>query len=194
MSQQRAHVIDRHPFKGLRAAAALALLLGLGAPSLRAEDTGRLNLFGHHYSVIAGASLFVSSEAATRSVYGRRSFAPVLDICSFTTRPGLGLAWDLGSQRTQDLDRKAQFLHGGVGPRVLFAPASAAFAPYLTVRGGVYVARLDRGGWRTEPGANAELGAYVLRHFVVSGRYDAVRKTEGVNLSGFSVRAAVKVF
>jgi hypothetical protein len=39
-----------------------------------------------------------------------------------------------------------------------------------------------------------ELGASVLRHVVVSTRYDAVRKIDGVNLSGFSGRLAVKVF
>jgi hypothetical protein len=197
MSQQLAPVMDRHRHlsKGLRVAAALALVLGLGgAPSLRAEDPGRLNLFGHHYSVIAGASVYVPGETATRSIYGRHAFAPVLDLCSFTTRPGLGVAWDLGRQQLNDQGRKAQYLHAGGGPRVLFAPASAAFAPYLTVRGGLYVARLDQGDWRTAPGANVELGAFVVRHLVLSGRYDAVRKTEGVNLSGFSVRAAVKVF
>jgi hypothetical protein len=54
--------------------------------------------------------------------------------------------------------------------------------------------RLDQGRWRTEPGANVELGASVLRHVVVSTRYDAVRKIDGVSLSGFSSRVAVKVF
>lgn len=54
--------------------------------------------------------------------------------------------------------------------------------------------RLDQGSWRTEPGANVELGASVLRHVVVSTRYDAVRRIDGVSLSGFSGRVAVKVF
>ena len=39
-----------------------------------------------------------------------------------------------------------------------------------------------------------ELGASVLRHVVVSTRYDAVRKIDCVSLSGFSGRVAVKVF
>jgi len=42
--------------------------------------------------------------------------------------------------------------------------------------------------------SNVELGASVLRHVVVSTRYDAVRKIDGVSLSGFSGRVAVKVF
>jgi hypothetical protein len=34
----------------------------------------------------------------------------------------------------------------------------------------------------------------VLRHFVISGRDDAIPKVDGVDLSGFSARAAVKIF
>ena len=172
----------------------LLLLLGLRAPSTWAEEGGRLNLLGHHYSVIAGASVFVPEDAATRSVYGRRSFAPVLSLWKFTNPRGLGLAWDLGAQQVREAGRKARFLRGGVGPRILFAPAQADFAPYVTVRGDAYVTHLDRGDWRTKPGANVEVGASLLRHVVVSARYDRVPKVDGVSLSGFSGRLAVKAF
>ena len=176
-------------------ALAFPLLLGLASPpSTGAEDGGRLTLFGHHYSVIAGASVFVPDETTTRSTYGRRSFAPVLALWNFQSPRGLGLAWDVGAQRLSDLDREASVIRGGVGPRILFAPASADFAPYLAVRGDAYVMRLNQGSWRTEPGANVELGASVMRHVVVSTRYDAVRRIDGVNLSGFSGRLALRVF
>jgi hypothetical protein len=172
----------------------LLLLLGTTAPSTTADDGGRLNLFGHHYSVIAGASVFVPESAATRSIYGTRSFAPVLSLWKFRNPRGLGLAWDLGAQQAREAGRKAQFLRGGVGPRILFAPAQADFAPYVSVRGDVYVIRLDQGDWRTKPGGNVEVGASVLRHVVVSARYDALPKVDGVSVSGFSSRVAVKVF
>jgi hypothetical protein len=172
----------------------LLLLLGPTAPSTTAEEDGRLNLFGHHYSVIAGASVFVPQSAATRSTYGSRSFAPVLSLWKFRNPRGFGLAWDLGAQRLREAGRKAQFLRGGVGPRMLFAPAQSDFAPYVAVRGDAYVMRLDEGDWRTKPGANVEVGASVMRHVVVSARYDAVPKVDGVSLSGFSGRVAVKAF
>jgi hypothetical protein len=164
------------------------------APSTTAEEVGRLNLFGHHYSVIAGASMFVPKEAATRSTYGSRSFAPVLGLWNFATPRGLGLAWDLGGQRLRDSGRKAQFLRGGAGPRMLFAPAHADLAPYVTVRADAYVMRLDDQDWRTKPGVNVEVGASLLRHAVVSARYDAVPRIDGVSLSGFTGRVALKVF
>jgi hypothetical protein len=173
---------------------ALTLLLVLAAPSARAEEEGRLNLLGHHYSVIAGASVFVPRDTETKSIYGHRSFAPVLALWNFATPRGVGLSWDLGAQRMRDLGREAAFIHAGIGPRIFFAPSRADFAPYLTVRGDAYVIRLDHGSWRTKPGANVEVGAALLRHFVVSARYDEVPKTEGVSLSGFSGRATVKVF
>ena len=172
----------------------LLFLLGPIAPSTTAEEVGRVNFWGRHYSVIAGASMFVPDKAATRSIYGRRSFAPVISLWNFRTPRGLGLAWDLGAQRLREADRTAEFLRGGVGPRILFAPAQAGVAPYVTVRGDAYVMRLDHADWRTKPGANVEVGASVLRHVVVSARYDAVPKVDGVNLSGFSGRVAVKAF
>jgi hypothetical protein len=93
---------QRTPSNRFRFGIALLLLLGPVAPSTTAEEAGRLNLFGHHYSVIAGASMFVPNEA--------------------------------------------------------------------------------------------EVGASVMRHLVVSARYDAVPKIDMVSLSGFSGRVAVKVF
>ena len=38
------------------------------------------------------------------------------------------------------------------------------------------------------------VGATVLRHFVVSARYDAIPKVRGVDLSAFSASTAVKIF
>ena len=70
----------------------------------------------------------------------------------------------------------------------------SGFAPYLTVRGDAYVLKLDHGDWRTKPGANVELGASVMRHVVVSARWDAVPKVGGIDLSGFSGLVAVKLF
>jgi hypothetical protein len=187
-------LVHRTPSNRIRFGIVLLLLLGPVVPCTTAEEAGRLNLFGHHYSVIAGASMFVPQDAATRSTYGKRTFAPVLGLWNFAKPPGLGLAWDLGGQQMRESGRKAQFLRGGAGPRILFAPAYADLAPYVTVRGDVYVMRLDEQGWRTKPGVNLEVGASVLRHAVVSARYDAVPKIDGVSLSGFTGRVAVKVF
>ena len=91
-------------------------------------------------------------------------------------------------------DRRADMGHVGGGPRILFADSRADVAPYLAVRADAYAVRLDRVDWHVKPGVNAEIGASIVRHFVVSGRYDAVPRVEGVDLSGFGARVAVKVF
>jgi hypothetical protein len=168
--------------------------LTLGASPVRANDDGRLNLFGHHYSVIVGASDFRAREEATQSMFGSQSIEPVVDLWSFRTQPGLGLSWSLGGHRMQEDGRRASFLHGGVGPRFQFVSSRATVAPYLTVRGGVYLVRLEPGSWHTKPGMDVELGASIARHFVLSAGYDMVPKVEGFDLSGFTVRAAVKIF
>jgi hypothetical protein len=148
--------------------------------------------------VIAGATLFVPMDDGTRSVYGDRAFAPSLGLWSFTTPHGPGLSWDLGGRRLQndarDGRRRADVLQGGVGPRILFRDSDTGFAPYLAVRGDAYVIRLDGADWRVKPGANVELGASILRHVVLGVRYDAVSKLDGVDLSGFSTRLALKLF
>lgn len=169
-----------------------ALALVAGASQAHAEE-GRIKLFGHGRSLIAGASTFVARDATTRSIFGR-GYGPSLGLWSFDSRAGLGVSLDLGAHRLTQDTRRAESLQTGLGPRFQFTDASAAVAPYLTVRGDAYVVRLDRTDWRTKPGANVELGASVLRHVVLSGRYDFVPKIDGVDVSGFSARAAVKIF
>jgi hypothetical protein len=166
----------------------------LSASPARAEDEGRLTLFGHHYSVIAGASVFVPRDPLIRSIYGRTSYTPAVTLWSFETPRGLGLSWDLGGRRMDEGGRRAESVRAGVGPRFLFANNRAGVAPYLAVRGDVYVMRFDQTAWRTKPGVNVELGASLLRRAVISARYDAVPKVGDLDLSGFSARAAVKVF
>jgi hypothetical protein len=194
MRHLRAALVHQTPLHQIRFGAVLLLLLGTIAPSTMAEEGGRVNLFGRHYSVIAGASMFVPDDAVTRSIYGRRAFSPVISLWNFGTPRGLGLSYDLGGQRSREAGSNAYSLRGGVGPRFLFAPAQADFAPYVTVRGDAYVMRLGSGDWRTKPGANVEVGASIVRHLVVSARYDAVAKVDGVSLSGFSGRVTMKAF
>jgi hypothetical protein len=138
--------------------------------------------------------VFIPSDATTRRIYGDRTFTPSLSLWSFETKPGLGFSWDVGGQRLNEGDRRAETLQAGVGPRFQFARADAAVGPYLSVRGDGYLMRLDRGDWHVKPGVNVELGASILRHFVLSGRYDKVGKLGGVDLSGWSARAAIKLF
>lgn len=87
----------RYPISSRIPLLTLPLLASLAAPPpTGADESGRLTLFGHHYSVIAGASVFVPDETTTRSIYGGRSFAPVLALWNFQSPRGLGLAWTSG--------------------------------------------------------------------------------------------------
>jgi hypothetical protein len=176
-----------------RVVAASVFCWSLATTAVRAEDEGRIHLFGHDYSLIAGASMYVARSAPTRSIYGERAFAPVVDLWDFNRPAGVGLSWDLGAQRLRDGSRRAEFAHSALGPRIQFAGNGAGVAPYFTVRGGACLLHFD-GAWNTRPTTNVELGASVLRHFVISGRYDLMPKVRGVDLSGFGVRVAVKVF
>jgi hypothetical protein len=51
-----------------------------------------------------------------------------------------------------------------------------------------------RRDWRVKPCANIELGASILQHIVISGRYDAIPKVGPLDLAGFTVHAGVRVF
>ena len=183
-----------HRRLALACAAVVVVVEPLLAPSAQAEDEGRLAVLGHHFSVIAGASYTVPAKAETRSIFGDHTFAPVLSIWNFQSRHGLALSWDVGLWRMSQAGRRAQGFQGGVGPRYLFADNQSAVAPFVSVRGDAYVMRLDHDSWQTKPGVNVEVGATVLRHFVVSARYDAIPKVGGVDLSTFSASTAVKIF
>jgi hypothetical protein len=175
-------------------ACATAVVVPLLAPSAHAEDQGRLGVLGHHYSVIAGVSYTVPAKAETRAIFGDHNFAPVLSVWNFQSLHGFALSWDVGLWRMRQAGRRAEGLQGGVGPRFLFADNRSAVAPFVAVRGDAYVLRLDHDSWTTKPGVNVEVGATVLRHFVVSARYDAIPKVGGVDLSTFSASTAVKIF
>ena len=191
MSPERPFLVRRTFWPLTAVGVGFALLI---ASTAGADDDGRLSLFGHHYSIVAGATMFVPGESATRATYGDRSFSPAATLWNFRTTRGLGLSWDLGRRRMRESESRADFLYAGVGPRFLFADNRSAVAPYLTVRGDVYSLRLDQGGRHTKAGGNVELGASVMRHVVVSGRYDMVPDIGSVDLSGFSARLAVKIF
>jgi len=171
-----------------------ALIVSLAAPAAQAQDQGRINLFGQRSSVIIGVAAAVPTDRATRAAYGDVTFSPSLSLWAFDGPPGVGLSVDLGGGRMAGDASRAYLIHGGLGPRVRFTSADADVAPYLTVRGDAYVVRMDPGAWTTKPGANVEIGAAILRHLVISGRYDYVPKVSGVDFSGLSTRIAVKVF
>src|SRR6267378_335213 len=96
-------------------------------------------------------------------------------------RAAWGSNGTLGARRMQKQGRRAQFAQVGLGQRWLFADDHADAAPYLTVRADARAVQLDHGEWRLKPGADVELGASVRRHFVISGRYDAIPKVGGVD-------------
>ncbi len=175
-------------------AVAVLVFVPLLAPAAQAEDEGRLSVLGHHYSIVAGASYTRPTKAETRSIFGDHTFAPVLSIWNFQSHQGIALSWDVGLWRMRQSGRQAEGFQGGVGPRYLFADNRSAVAPFVAVRGDAYVLRLDHDSWTTKPGVNVQVGATVLRHFVVSARYDAIPKVGGVDLSTFSASTTVKIF
>lgn len=191
-------MMRHHSFLPRPAALACALAVLVVAhilpPAAQAQDEGRLSVFGHHYSIIAGASVTVPRSAETRSIFGDRTFSPVLSIWNFQSRRGLALSWDLALWRMRQSGRQAEGFQGGFGPRLLLADNQSAVAPYVTVRGDAYVMRLDHDSWQTKPGVNVEVGATLVRHFVISARYDAIPKLGGVDLSSFSASTTVKIF
>jgi hypothetical protein len=191
MMRQRSFV---HRCAPLAIAVAGLVFVPLLAPAAQAEDQGRLSVLGHHYSIIAGASYTRPSKAETRAIFGDHTFSPVLSIWNFQSRHGLALSWDLALWRMRQAGRQAEGFQGGVGPRFLFADNQSAVAPFIAVRGDAYVMRLDHDSWQTKPGVNVEVGLTLLRHFVVSARYDAIPKVGGVDLSTFSASTTVKIF
>jgi hypothetical protein len=188
----------RHPSPAIPAARLVVFtaILALGssfAVRARAEEGG-IHLFGHDYSVIIGASTYAREHSSTRAIYGARTFTPAVNLWDFHDARGLGVSLDIGGQLLRRGDARAELLHGSFGPRILFAGNQATVAPYLAVRGGACVVHLDHSAWTTRPTANVELGASVLRHFVISARYDRGPRVGGVDFSGFGARVAFRVY
>jgi hypothetical protein len=155
---------------------------------------GRIRVLGLNQSIVGGATYWTPIDVDTRAVYGSRSITPSLGLWNFNTPRGPGFAPQLGTRRVKRDDHRARYFDAGGGVRYTLASPGRAIVPYVTVRAAAYLAQLDRGDWHLQPGINGELGFVIAHRFILSGRYDQVRKVDGVNLSGASARVAMKLF
>ena len=164
-------------------------------PSLAvASEPGRLNLFGHHFSVVAGAKVFVPQEQKTRDVFGTAHVDPDFRLWHFDDPKRPSLAWDLGWTRFEQNNTAADFISAGIGVRFVMATADQHVVPYAAVRGGPYFARVPRFKRTTVAGGNAELGLSILDRVVVSARYDLLGRVRGYRLSGYTGRLGIRIF
>ena len=76
---------------------------------------------------------------------------------------------------------------------------STDFMPYIALRAGPYYARVDSDSFGVDESgfginANAALGISFSQRFYIEARYDYFSKFEGIDFSGFSISAGVKLF
>jgi hypothetical protein len=175
----------------------LFLLVALTAAvpaTIQAAEPGRLNLFGRHFSVVAGAKDYIPDSRETRDTYGTTQIGPDLRLWHFDSRKGPSLSYDLGFTRFDKEPVSADFISTGLGVHLVLAEPTSAVVPYWILRAGPYFPRITGHGRTVTAGANTELGVSIADRLVVAGRYDMMGKVQGVRLSGYTGRIGIRVF
>jgi hypothetical protein len=172
----------------------LLALAPLTTVTAKAAEPGRLNLFGRHFSIVAGAKVYTPDTAETRGLYGSHHVFPDIRLWHFDSRKGAAFAYDLGFTRFEKEPLSADFISTGVGVHVVLANPDNAVVPYWILRGGPYFPKISGHGRSTTVGGNTELGLSIASRLVVAARYDMMGKAHGVRLSGYTGRVGIRLF
>lgn len=179
-----------------------------------AYPEGRIKLFGRRYSLALSATLFTPGSGATRESFGASILLPGMMLFRPETKGGPRFDIDLAGRLLAKDGRRALVLAPTLGVRMNLAGAGRAVVPFISVRTGPYFARTAGAtpstpgqgasaaqstspadaGFRVLAGGNAQAGLEIRRWVVVAGRYDRVQDSGGVDLSGWTAEAMVRVF
>jgi hypothetical protein len=179
--------------RATRTLSLLFLFTAAVAADAGASEPGRLNLFGRHFSVVAGVKGFLPDSRATRDVFGGVQVGPDLRLWHFDQRQGPSFAYDLGYTRFKKENRSADFISTGLGVHFAGSPDQVV-VPYWIVRAGPYFPKISNHGRQVTAGGNTELGLSIADRFVLAARYDLMGRVHGYRLSGYTARVGFTVF
>lgn len=156
--------------------------------------------------------LFLPSNSDTKDVYGKSWFRIGISPLGFQQPGNWRFTFDVGFlKRSKDTfipesGKGGITLHDDVtlipvtfGYTKSFSE-STEFMPYVAIRVGPYYANVDSDSFGVDKSgfginANASFGvSFSRRQFYIEARYDYYSKFEGINFSGLSFSAGVKLF
>jgi hypothetical protein len=170
---------------------------GEPGPYRRVRDDpgdGRIRLFGQRLWLGLGVGVSALESRAARNVFGSAHWRPVIRLVGPLRSQGWRVSIAPVFERYDGTDLRARIIAATAGLSVNLLPPRRQVVPFCAFRAGPYLVRTTPAGTRLHPGVNAELGLSFRRNFVLSGSYQFVGRTNGFDLSSWSVNAIVRVF
>jgi hypothetical protein len=158
------------------------------------ENDGRIHFFGRRFWLGVGAGVSGLESQAARDVFGSARWQPVVRLVTPLRPQGLRLSIAPVFKRYGSADVHARVLAPTVGLSFNLLPPRRDVVPFGTIRVGPYFVSVTGAGTHLRPGGNVELGLSYRRHFVLSGGYELLGRTNGLDLSSWSLNAIVRVF
>ncbi|MBA3725315.1 MAG: hypothetical protein H0W86_02420 [Armatimonadetes bacterium] len=142
--------------------------------------------------------IYFPQSELVRDVWGENWFRIGISPLSFQTPGNWRFTFDLGIMRRSENDDSVTLIPLTFGFTKSFG-RDMKMLPYVVGRVGPYWGDVDsltfginksQVGWN----ANAAVGISFDRRFYIEGRYDHYSKFEGLDFSGFSIAAGIRVF
>lgn len=155
--------------------------------------------------------VFLPTDSDVKDVYGKSWFRVGLTPLSFQRPGNWRFTFDLGFlKRSNDI-----FIPDGKGGGTVLSNdvtlipltfgltrsfgESTDFLPYVAFRVGPYYVNVDSDSFGVDDSgiginANTAFGVSFSQRFYIEARYDWYSKFEGINFSGFSISAGLKLF
>lgn len=169
---------------------------GSGAPQAGENEPKQdaINLLGSRFSIVAGVGMLWPTSRDTRAAFGSNHLSPSIAFWTFRSSRGVRLSVDLGWRAFGEEAGEANIWSTNAGIVWLGRQRTRDLIPYLALRAGPALVKLPDRELRFGFGGTAEAGVVLWRRLIVSGRYDALTREAGFDLSSLSARVGIRVF
>ena len=157
-------------------------------------DEGRIRLLGRRLWLGVGAGVSALSSRAARDAFGPAAWQPVIRLVGPLAAQGLNLSVAPVFRRYSTLSSSARVLAPTAGLGFRLAPPRRDLVPFIALRAGPYFVSLHGSNTRLRPGGTVEWGVSYRRRLVLSGSYELLARTKGVDLSNWSLNAVVRIY
>jgi hypothetical protein len=169
-------------------------------PPVEADETENepkrdsISLLGNRFSLVGGVAMLWPVSRETREVFGSNHLSPSLAFWTFRSHQGFSFSLDLAWRSFGEDAGEASIWAANAGVVWLARHRIRNAIPYLALRAGPAIVDLPEREARFGLGGTLEAGVVLWRRLIVSGRYDALTRAAGFDLSSFSARVALRLF
>jgi hypothetical protein len=155
---------------------------------------GRIRFLGRRLWLGVGMSLSGPEPGEVGGTFASAAWRPAIRLVGPLARQGLSLSVAPVFRHYRTPDLRVRVLALTAGPRYDLVSPRKSLVPFVALRAGPYFVSLQGSDTRLRPGAAVESGVSIRRRFVLSGSYELLPRTKGVDLANWSLNAIVRIY